>query len=130
VYPEKKCTGVNIMMLLTRGELAKLGGVNRETVRFYERNGLLPLPIRAANGYWLFSPAIVSQLRFIKLAQNVGFPLKDVKALLDCNVLCPEQPFPDESLIQTKIVEVEEKICTLQTLKNLLITLKASIHHG
>jgi len=113
------------MNLLTRGELAKLGGINRETVRFYERKGLLPLPTRATNGYWLFSPANVFRIRMIKLARNVGFSLKDIKTLLDDHLLSSEQPFPDESRIQTKIDEVEAKICALQTLKQLLTALRS-----
>jgi DNA-binding transcriptional MerR regulator len=67
---------------LTRGELAKRGGVNIETIRYYERRGLLPKPPRSAAGYRLFSLDDDRRVRFIKRAQELGFSLKEIEELL------------------------------------------------
>ena len=67
---------------LTRGELAKQGGVNIETIRYYEQRGLLPKPPRSQAGYRLFSLDDVQRVRFIKRAQQLGFTLEEVTSLL------------------------------------------------
>src|SRR5713226_5889139 len=67
---------------LTVSRLARLGGVNLETVRYYERKGLLPQPPRTPSGYRVFPRDAVRQLRFIKRAQELGFSLKEIHDLL------------------------------------------------
>ena len=67
---------------LTIGQLAKLGQVNLETIRFYEREGLLPPPPRSQSGYRAFPQAAVRQLRFIRRAQELGFSLAEIRELL------------------------------------------------
>lgn len=64
---------------LTRGELAKRGGVNIETIRYYERVGLLPKPPRSPAGYRLFSADDARRVRFIKRAQELDFSLKEIE---------------------------------------------------
>lgn len=66
----------------TAGELAKRAGVNRETIRFYERNGLLPQPARSSSGYRLYGDVDVRRVHFVKRAQALGFTLKEVGELL------------------------------------------------
>jgi DNA-binding transcriptional MerR regulator len=70
------------METLTISRLAHLGGVNLETVRYYERRGLLPKPPRTQAGYRQFSPEAARRLRFIKRAQELGFSLDEVQELL------------------------------------------------
>lgn len=67
---------------LTIGRLAQEAGINLETVRYYERRGLLPKPPRTASGYRMFPPEAARRLRFIKLAQDLGFSLREVRELL------------------------------------------------
>ena len=74
------------MEALTRGELAQQGRVNSETIRYYERRGLLPKPPRTPSGYRVFSSDAVRRVRFIKRAQGLGFSLKEIKALLALRV--------------------------------------------
>jgi len=74
------------MEALTRGELAQQGRVNSETIRYYERRGLLPRPPRTPSGYRVFSSDAVRRVRFIKRAQGLGFSLKEIKALLALRV--------------------------------------------
>jgi DNA-binding transcriptional MerR regulator len=69
-------------MKLTIGNVAKESGVNVETIRYYERQGLLPEPPRTESGYRLFSRAAIRQVRFIKRAQQLGFSLKETKEIL------------------------------------------------
>src|SRR5438034_7585983 len=65
------------MQALTIGHLAKESGVNLETVRYYERRGLLPKPPRSASGYRLFPAEATRRLRFIQRAKDLGFSLKE-----------------------------------------------------
>src|SRR5437870_12762034 len=70
------------MQALTIGYLAKESGVNLETVRYYERRGLLPKPPRSASGYRLFPAEAARRLRFIRRAQELGFSLREFRELL------------------------------------------------
>jgi MerR family copper efflux transcriptional regulator len=67
-----------VVKLLTIGKVAKLSGVGVETIRFYEREGVLPKSKRKASGYRVFDPDTVHQIQFIRKVQEVGgFSLKD-----------------------------------------------------
>ncbi len=68
---------------LTRGQLARRVGISPETVRFYERAGLLPKPPRSAGGYRQYPPATAERLEFIRHARFLGLGLADIQALLD-----------------------------------------------
>jgi Hg(II)-responsive transcriptional regulator len=70
------------MGLLTSGQLAKRAGVGVETLRFYEREGLLPQPARTTSGYRQYPADAVERVQFIRRAQLLGFQLKDIKELL------------------------------------------------
>lgn len=64
------------------GELAKQAGVNVQTVRFYERQGLLPEPPRRESGYRIYSSGDLHRLRFIRQAKVLGFSLKEIATIL------------------------------------------------
>lgn len=64
------------------GELAKQGGVNVQTVRFYERRGLLRDPVRRKSGYRIYSPDDLHRLRFIRHAKTLGFSLNEIATIL------------------------------------------------
>src|SRR5437879_4439940 len=70
------------MKPLTIGRLSQESGVNLETVRFYERRGLLPKPPRSASGYRLYPAEALRRLRFIHRAKELGFSLTEIKELL------------------------------------------------
>ena len=70
------------MALLTIGEVARRAGVGIQTVRYYERLGLIDKPFRNDSGYRQFSEEVLGQLRFIKRAQVLGFSLREIKELL------------------------------------------------
>lgn len=67
---------------MTIGQLAKVAGVGVETIRFYEREGVLARAERRESGYREFPPAAVTRLRFVRRAQELGFSLKEIKELL------------------------------------------------
>ncbi len=71
-----------MMEQMTIGQLAAAAGVNVETVRYYQRRELLPVPDRPAGGIGKYAPSALTRLRFIKRAQSLGFSLDDVQALL------------------------------------------------
>jgi len=68
---------------LTIGKLAKQYDVNVETIRYYQRVGLMDAPVKPANGYRRYPPEAGARLNFIKRAQKLGFALREVRELLD-----------------------------------------------
>ena len=109
------------MKLLTRGELARLAGVGIETVRFYEREGLLAEPARTPAGYRQYGEDVVARLQFIQRAKELGFTLNDTKELLSLRVdpSCEDV----KARAEAKIADIEEKIKTLQRMKKSLARL-------
>jgi len=73
-------------MTMTIGKVASGAGVNLQTVRYYERRGLLPRPPRAASGYRQYDANAVARLRFIKRAQDLGFSLAEIGELLELRI--------------------------------------------
>ncbi len=69
--------------LLKRAELAKVTGCHPETIRYYEKTGMMPDPPRSKAGYRLYDEAHVSRLRFILRARELGFSIEDIRGLLD-----------------------------------------------
>ncbi len=67
---------------LTIGKVARAAGVGVETVRFYERKGLVQRPRKPERGFRVYSPEIVTRIRFIRAAQELGFSLREVSELL------------------------------------------------
>lgn len=108
------------MKSLTIGRLAKEAGVNLETVRFYERRGLLPRPPRSASGYRLFPADAARRLRFIRRAQELGFSLKEIGELLSLRVSRRTTSAAIRARAEAKIVDVEAKIETLESMKKTL----------
>jgi MerR family copper efflux transcriptional regulator len=67
---------------LTIGAVAKRAGVQIDTIRYYEREGLLPAPLRRASGYRSYNESVISRLRFIRRAKDLGFTLEEIRDLL------------------------------------------------
>lgn len=70
------------MTTLTIGTAARVAGVNVETIRFYERRGLIAQPLKPNEGYHVYAPETVSRIRFIRKAQEIGFSLREIEELL------------------------------------------------
>lgn len=109
---------------LRSGEVAARAGVNRQTLRYYERRGLLAEPERSLGGHRLYAPESVTTLRVIKAAQRLGFTLEEVAELLEAARHQHGQT-PDaglQSQARTKLVEVESKIADLTVIADTLRT--------
>jgi len=108
---------------LKTGELAKQTGVNIETLRFYEREGLLPQPPRRASGYREYPPESVQRIRFIHRSKELGFTLREIKGLLELRV------DPETTCAQVrkhaaeKISGIKQKITDLKAIERALKTL-------
>jgi Hg(II)-responsive transcriptional regulator len=109
------------MEILSIGQVARRAGVGVETVRFYEREGLLEEPPRRASGYRQYSEEVVTRLRFIKHAQQLGFSLKEISELLllrvDVQTSCEEV----KGRTEAKIAEVEQKMVELHRMRQALL---------
>jgi len=114
------------MQALTIGHLAKESGVNLETVRYYERRGLLPKPPRSASGYRLFPAEATRRLRFIQRAKNLGFSLKEIRELLSLRASPNKTSAEIRTRTEAKIADVEAKIRTLASMKRTLLKLAKS----
>lgn len=107
-------------MQLTIGQLAKSASVNLTTVRFYERRGLLPEPQRTSTGYRQYPPEMVTRIRFIKNAQQLGFTLEEISELLALQVNKNTHCETIKSHTAHKIILVDNKIQALKTIKKAL----------
>lgn len=108
------------MQALTIGQLAKRAEVGVETVRFYERQGLLEEPDRRASGYRQYEESVVQRLQFIRRAKELGFTLNEIKDLLSLR-LDPTTTCADvKQRAESKIDDIEAKIRTLQRMKRAL----------
>lgn len=111
------------MRSLTIGQLAKATHVGVETVRYYERRGLLPEPPRRESGYRQFPVDAIRRIRFIKRAQNLGFSLREINQLL---ALSDGQDAGCEEVRQfalEKVREIETKIDHFTRLRQILLDL-------
>lgn len=108
---------------LTIGRLAREAGVNLETVRYYERRGLLPRPPRSASGYRLFPADSARRLRFIRRAQELGFSLGEIRELLSLRVAPTAKSADVRKRAEAKIADIDAKIRSLESMKKTLHTL-------
>jgi len=108
---------------LKTAQLANEGGVNVETIRYYERHGLLPKPPRTPSGYRVFSEEAVARLRFIKRSQELGFSLKEVKELQALRVRRGSGCADVRRRAEAKIADVDGKIRHLLEIKKALVRL-------
>ena len=107
-------------MQLTIGKLATQSGVTIETIRYYQRFGLLQEPVKPASGYRHYPPEAISKIRFVKRAQKAGFSLKEIAELLSldgahCNDV--------RKLAEQKCQKIDTQINDLIALRQALSTL-------
>jgi MerR family mercuric resistance operon transcriptional regulator len=105
---------------MTISRLASLGGVNLETIRYYERQGLLPKPPRTSAGYRLFPAEALRRLRFIKRTQQLGFSLTEIRELLALRIQPSTRREHIRAQVEAKIVDIEQKIQSLEAIKTTL----------
>lgn len=105
------------MPAITIGRLAKHAGVNIDTVRYYERNGLLPPPLRRASGYREYTTADVDRLLFIRRAKELGFTLAEIGELLSLTAAHDNDMRGVKRKAEERLQQVEFKIKELQRVR-------------
>ena len=111
-------------------EAADQAGVNVQTLRYYERRGLLPKPPRRSSGYREFPADAVRVVRFIKRAQDLGFSLDEVEELLRLRRQSGRNRARIRGVAEEKIKQIDEKITELERMKRALKTLVHACHEG
>ena len=119
---------------LRSGQVATAAGVNVETLRYYERRGLLAEPARSPGGHRLYPAQTITVLRVIKAAQRLGFTLEEVADLLEVGRHRHRPAHGSrvhdaglQARAQAKLIEVEERITDLVTIRD---NLKAAVDAG
>ena len=103
---------------LSIGKLAQTAGVNIETIRYYQRRGLLDEPSKPLGGYRHYLPEQVKRLRFIKRAQALGFTLDEVGMLLTLDAACACSE--TRALAMRKLAMIEQKMADLAAMRQVL----------
>jgi len=107
---------------MTIGELAKKAGVNVQTIRFYEREGLLLDAHRwPDSGYRDFDEEALLRLRFIRTAKELGFTLREIRELLDMRILPGESCAEVRALLETRLANLEKRLKEMRRLRGVLI---------
>lgn len=110
-------------MALTIGQVAKQCGVGVETIRFYEREGLLAQPSRPETGFRKYPPDAARWVRFIQRSKALGFSLREIKELLSLRVDSTTTCDTVKGRAEAKIAGIEQKIRHLQEMKRALVKL-------
>ncbi len=115
---------------MTIGEIAAESRVNIQTVRYYERRGLLPTPQRTPAGYRKYSRDVVLRIRFIKRAQALGFTLEEIAELLRLRLRSGDACGPAQTVAEAKIAEIDGKIASLRRLRRGLTRFVTACRRG
>lgn len=103
---------------LTIARAARTVGVSASALRFYEREGFLSPSGRSRSGYRLYDQAAVDRLRFLRAAQSIGLPLRDIRAVLEMDARTSRPKM--RALLETRLREVEGKLQELNSVRDAL----------
>lgn len=116
--------------LLTIGKLFERTGVNIETIRYYEREGLLSKPERSGGGFRLYPPPSVDRLTFIRRARDLGFSLDEVRRLLDLADRKSRSCHHVHELANAHLADVRAKLADLRRMARVLADLVEACRQG
>ena len=111
---------------LTIGKVARGAGLAIDTVRYYEREGLLQKPARSSSGYRQYSADAVARLRFIRQAKELGFSLSEIKELLALRVTPGKSCADVRVRADAKIADIEQRVVQLNRMKRALVKLASA----
>lgn len=111
---------------LTIGRVARQAGLAIDTVRYYEREGLLEKPVRTAAGYRQYPAGAVARLRFIRQAKDLGFTLSEIRELLALKVAPGKSCADVRKRAESKIDDIEQRVAQLNRMKRALAKLAAA----
>ena len=113
------------MRQMTIGQVARAAGIGPDTVRYYERRGLLPAAARSTSGYRQYSAEMVPQLRLIRHAKLLGFSLREIGELLELRITSTRSCAEVRRRADRKIGEIEQRIAALMRMKQELARVSA-----
>jgi MerR family transcriptional regulator, copper efflux regulator len=113
---------------LKSSDLARLAKVNLESLRYYEREGLLPTPARTASGYRQYDQADVKRVRFIKKTQALGFSLKEIRELLALRQNTHTNAADIRQVTLQKLHDIDNRVAELQRIRQALEQLISCCH--
>ena len=105
------------------GDVAARAGVNKQTLRYYERRGILGEPRRSTAGYREYPVDTVRLIRFIKRAQELGFTLTEIEELITLRTTTGKQRTKVRELAAAKMRDIDDKLVRLQAMRSALYTL-------
>lgn len=108
------------MSLLTIGQVAQKTGLGVETIRFYERKGLIDEPARKQSGYRQYAADVVDRLVFIQQAKTLGFSLAEINELLFLKLKPDSSSREVKKIAEAKLADIEDKIKKLKRMENVL----------
>ena len=109
------------------GKLAEISGVSTDTLRFYEKEGLLDAPVRGANGYRVYGDNDAARVRFVRSAQALGFSLQEIRRIVPRLAAGQVDRAEIEKHLKAKIAEIDAHIQQMQSLKSELLATFASL---
>jgi DNA-binding transcriptional MerR regulator len=115
-----------IVCRMRSSQIAAAAGVNVQTLRYYERRGLLPQPVRLESGYRAWGLEAVRAVRFVKRAQRLGFTLDEIETLLELAGGGPASCDAARRLACEKVAELDEKLGALNVMRGALVRLAES----
>jgi Cu(I)-responsive transcriptional regulator len=127
---EMQMTKSQVTKPLSIGELGRRTGTKVETIRYYERIGLIAAPARSAGNYRAYGDEHLARLSFVRRSRDLGFSLDQVRALLD---LADQRDRPCaavDAIAKQHLEEVERKIADLEALRRELDSMVAQCHQG
>lgn len=116
--------------LFTIGVLSRRTGVNIETVRYYERIGLIPAPARSEGGHRLYGGGHLLRLNFVRRARDLGFTLNEVRALLDLAEQRDRPCAEAREVAAVHLTDVRSKIISLRAMERVLSDMVARCAEG
>lgn len=111
---------------LSIGQVAKRADMSIDTIRYYERAGLVPAPMRKESGYRSYEPETVKRLRFIRRAKDLGFTLAEITELLDLSSQAQQDMAKMKSTAQARLSMIEDRIRELLRIRRALRGLVAA----
>ena len=118
-------SGISGMSGLAIGEVAKQAEVNVETLRYYERRGILPIPPRSGTNYRCYPETAVQQVHFIKRTQGLGFSLNEIAPMLFLRNKPKTSRAAVKARAEAKLAAIEEKIERLTEMRDALAQVTA-----
>jgi MerR family copper efflux transcriptional regulator len=108
------------MMSYSIGQIAKQSGVSVETIRYYEKEGLLEKPVRKESGYRQYNETVLDRLSFIQQAKGLGFTLTEILELLSLEIKPGTTSKDVKQMAQSKLNSIEEKMRILRRIQRTL----------